>query len=453
MEAYGKLRLTALTCGMVVALALGGSPVWADRGAIRTVKKIDIEEPAQRAIIAYNGVREVLILQTDVRAAEETKVVEFMPLPSKPKVSLAPEGCFAELAKLVEKHRLRYVSRSRRGRKANGEEKGDAVKVVVAAQLGPHAVTVVEVKDADAFVRWVKDFFRKNDLGEPDLADDLRAIVSDYLSRNLRFFAFDVVTMSPEKKTVRPLTYEFKSDRLYYPLKVTNLYGGTGVIELFVIAPWRFVPRGVYDGIGRIQPAGPRTKIPGTALDYKFMTSNIALLKGDETRGLHRDIPGMMWEEEAHIMAVRYEGPLRFDADVWGSVGCASSNYLSLAFFRALWMGNAEMLESLVSVPFAFDGREVVTEKAVLMKKFEEVMATSRLRLGKRGADLDIVEMPVRGYRFVLRSPFDRKFVEDQLLDKDARVAIVGVTVGGEDVVLFLRSGAGRVWKVVGFSD
>ena len=75
---------------------------------------------------------------------------------------------------------------------------GDApelVKVVVSAKLGPHAVTVAEVQDTDAFVAWVRDFFRQNDLGEPALTPELREVVAGYLARDVRFFAFDVLTV------------------------------------------------------------------------------------------------------------------------------------------------------------------------------------------------------------------------------------------------------------------
>ena len=88
------MKVETLVEGVVlVALWLGIQGGWvpsayADRGAITVVGNVDIEEPAQRAIIAHDGQNEIIILQTDVKASKETKVVEFMPLPSKPKVSL-----------------------------------------------------------------------------------------------------------------------------------------------------------------------------------------------------------------------------------------------------------------------------------------------------------------------------------------------------------------------------
>jgi len=473
-----RFRSFVVCVAVVGVLTVSAS---ADRGSIRNVKRINVEEPAQRAIIAYNGVREVLILQTDVRAAEETKVVEFMPLPSKPDVSLAPEGCFAELAKIVRKHNLRYYAgRQRTGRDGKAGIADAAVKVVVAAQLGPHAVTVVEVKDADAFVTWVKDFFRKNDLGKPDLTGELRGVVSDYLNRKIRFFAFDIVTMSPEKKTVRPLTYSFESERLYYPLKVTNLYGGRGVVELFVILPKRFERRQLGDpafiqiywsAIRRVgatqrksaeaiekealklealkkKEAARDRALLSRRLDQRTMRSNIVTLAADELRALHRDIPALTWGEGAHMIAVRYEGPLHFDADVEGALGFTSSTDAARAFFLALRTGDSRMLPTLVAVPFAFDGTEIVNDKTALIKRFERVLAKP---LGRPGTQPEVVQMPIGSYRFVLNDAFSRRFVEQHLLKR--RAAIIGLTLDGEEARIFVRRDAYRTWRVVGFRD
>ena len=458
MERIVMKRVTSLVV-CVVAVALLVASASADRGMIRSVKRVNVEEPAQRAIIAYNGAQELLILQTDVRAAEETRIVEFMPLPSKPEVSLAPEGCFAELAKIVQTHRMSY--RSRRGGKHRRDAGGAAVTVVVAAQLGPHAVTVVEVKDADAFVTWVKRFFREQDLGEPDLSGQLRGVVSDYLNRKIRFFAFDVVTMSPEKKTVRPLAYSFESDRLYYPLKVTNLYGGEGVVELFVIIPDAFDARRLRDrAFIRIQPGsirggaeltGPeREKLMRRAAVVDVsVRSGVVTLKSDELERLHTQIPALAWGGDARMIAVRYEGALRFDADVEGTLGFVHPGDAAKTFFNALRTGKTGVLPAVVGVPFAFDGVEVMNEKAAVVKKFERALAKP---LGQPGNAAQIVgtQMPARSYRFVLRDAFSRRFVERHLLKRQA--IIVGLTLDGEEALIFVRRDA-RTWRVVGFRD
>lgn len=440
---------------------LGAAVAWADRGAIRTVEKVDIEEPAQRAIIAHDGAREILILQTDVKAARETTIVEFMPLPAKPTVSLAPKGCFAALKQIITKNNVRYFVRQGRGEKIR-VEKTEAVKVVVAAQLGPHNVTVVEVADADAFVRWVREFFRKHDLGVPALGGELRRIVSDYLSRELRFFAFDVVTLSPETKTVQPLTYQFDCEHLYYPLVVTNLYGGTGVIELITIVPedlqwslWRLdIPK-----LLALTPVNPTPKrlVVRQAGPSRFLRSAPVRLPLGETERLHPAIARLMGKQRPMLQAFKYEGPLHFARDVWQPLGhMAGFGAMARKFLEAFDAGDAGRLRSLVGVPFAFDRKEVITDRKALMRKLEEIAVDTRGRLLK-GREVRVTEIPTSAYRFVLRDTFDRRFVEKHLPLKPTKMlratAIVGVEIDGEQMLLFLRLDRNRICKVVGFSD
>jgi hypothetical protein len=359
--AYCPLGLVAL---LSAALLCAHGLAWADRGSIRA-EPVNIEEPAQRAIIVHNGVREWLILQTDVRAEKTTRIVEFMPLPSKPEVSLAPEGCFAALKDLVEKHKLRYGDGFGRGK--GPAEAGELVQVVVSAQLGPHAVTVAEVKDSDAFVAWVHEYFRKNDLGEPAVTSELREVVADYLRRDLRFFAFDIVTLSPEKQTVQPLTYEFRSDKLYYPLVVTNLYGGgQGTVELFTI-----VPQGLAVLGGREEDQFPLRPHPTIEPGHcRMLASSGQVVMPGELDGLHSDLPRRLGAEKAWLTAYKYEGPLRFERDVCIPLGYTSPEGAARCFFWAWANGNRDVVESLVETPFALAGSfpwELVTDREGLL--------------------------------------------------------------------------------------
>jgi hypothetical protein len=73
--------------GMVIILSFSFFPLaFADRGMIPIKSDVSVYEPGQKAIIAWNKGKEILILSTDVRASGETKVLEVMPLPSVPKI-------------------------------------------------------------------------------------------------------------------------------------------------------------------------------------------------------------------------------------------------------------------------------------------------------------------------------------------------------------------------------
>jgi len=430
--------IRAFFVGSLLVCFTTASEALADRGRVVPKIRVNVEEPAQRAIIVHNGTREMLILQTAVKADKATKILEFMPLPAKPKVSLAPKGCFAALKRIVKAHNLRYAVRRTKAGEA-GDGPSEAVKVVVTAQLGPHDVTVVEVKDAGHFMRWVKGFFRKKGLGEPALGDDLRRIVEDYLKRDLRFFAFDVVAVSPTKKTVQPLTYEFKTDHFYYPLKVTNLYGGTGVIELFILYG-DAMPRPLKGiSISSANPVRTRARLP-----RRFLTSTRATVTPKEVARLHPKIPAMLGNSPARLRACKYEGPLSFADDIWVPMGYGSPDTAGIGLFKALGRGDAETVEALVAVPFAFDRRKVFTDRKELTAMLAKLLKKTRGRPFR----IDTKPNLTHG----LSNAFDRNFVLRYLKKNYPSWYIYKLEINGEEVQLIIHSISGRR-KVFGISN
>ena len=129
---------------LILTLSLATCTVLADRGVI-VEKDVNLEEPAQRAIVIHNGTWQMLILQTDVIADQATKAVEFMPLPSKPDVSLAPDDCFRNLQWIVDKHKVKYIVLAPRHGPGGPSGKSEGIEVVAEHDLGPHHVTVVEI--------------------------------------------------------------------------------------------------------------------------------------------------------------------------------------------------------------------------------------------------------------------------------------------------------------------
>ncbi len=77
----------------------------ADRGLVHVEPGVSIYEPGQKAIIAWNGQEEILILSTDVSATGETLVLEIMPLPSNPKkIEKASFESFVTIQTILDAH-------------------------------------------------------------------------------------------------------------------------------------------------------------------------------------------------------------------------------------------------------------------------------------------------------------------------------------------------------------
>ena len=117
-------------------------PALSDRGMV-PLADVSVYGPGQKAIIAWNGEEEVLILSTDVRADERTSILEVLPLPSNPdlieKTNLSP---FTAVQDLIGE-------RSSSSRSLDGG-KGSGIEVIFHDRIGAHDITVIKVDDSDA---------------------------------------------------------------------------------------------------------------------------------------------------------------------------------------------------------------------------------------------------------------------------------------------------------------
>ncbi|RLF05674.1 MAG: hypothetical protein DRK00_03795 [Thermoprotei archaeon] len=208
----------------ILILALAAAAALADRGAL-PLGPVDVYEPGQKAIIAWDGETEVIVLTTDLYLPEGAAVLEFMPLPSKPEVELGSIRAFYALSKYL-------------GRLGGLEAAGyrSAIQVVLHERLGPHDITVLEVGDASELEEWVREYIRERGLPEPPRLSELSFLVSDYVERGYRYLAIDLV--APEGRriySVEPIIYRFRSSRLYYPVKISSLARGETIIQLVLL--------------------------------------------------------------------------------------------------------------------------------------------------------------------------------------------------------------------------
>jgi hypothetical protein len=244
-------ELRGLTVSAIVILLLAGqfSLALGDRGMILP-PYFFVEEPGQKAIIAWNGQEEVLILSTDLtyrwREIYPTPyppsitILEVLPLPSVPRVKLGTFQSFRSLARMISERILEERAEPV-WRFALGVEVVKGVELVFQDQIGPHNLTVVKVNSVNDFVEWVDEFFSKRNLPY-SISPEFEDAVRDYVFRNITYFAFDVIEAEWREGTyswsVEPLIYKFKSDALYYPFKITfasDIGGVRSRVNLFLI--------------------------------------------------------------------------------------------------------------------------------------------------------------------------------------------------------------------------
>jgi hypothetical protein len=233
-------RLVALL--MVVSwLPLG--TIYADCGSIPFKPGVSILEPNQRAVIAYDGKEQILLLSTDLQASEPTKVLEVIPFPSEPKVKEGDQEVFRKVTELI----WRKLSASKSGAFGKGGMMGGmggggvdsppAGEVTFHEEIGAHDISVVHVLDRKRFVGWVEDYLKESGVDNPTIPPALERVVVEYLRDGFQWFAFNVVELTEAPLTKGAIQYRFKTPFLYYPLKITRAEEGKTTVRLLIFSP------------------------------------------------------------------------------------------------------------------------------------------------------------------------------------------------------------------------
>lgn len=329
-------RISAAAAFVASALLACGAS--ADMGRVTVgTEQVTVGESAQKAIILHNGKEEVLILGTELQAAKKTPIIRFIPFPSEPKVALASAGAFDALARLVAKYDLKFVHVMHS--KGGGDSaKTEGVEVKYSARMGAHDMTVIEIHDVAAFRAWVNRYFKKKHLPQAKRYPVEEGIVADYVARGLRFFVLDFVEVGSESRFVDPVSFRFASDRLYYPLKTSNSFGGKGEIDLFIAAPVTMCAPGTAEfNEGYDRAAGADGNPYGTCLNLRRhpetewhydkpetwprgnteASSSALLVSGEnDLAAFLPDSAAFFAGKPVFLQAVRYDGDYKFDNDV-----------------------------------------------------------------------------------------------------------------------------------------
>ena len=77
---------------------------FANRGMMPFNPYVQIFEPNQWAMIAWSGTDQILLLSTDLRASDSTRVLEVMPLPAEPEVKKGDLETFRKATDLINRN-------------------------------------------------------------------------------------------------------------------------------------------------------------------------------------------------------------------------------------------------------------------------------------------------------------------------------------------------------------
>ncbi|MCD6309150.1 MAG: DUF2330 domain-containing protein [Candidatus Eremiobacteraeota bacterium] len=230
-------RVILVISAVILFITFFTSSLMADRGHYSFNPNISIYQEGQKAICAWNGKEEIMILATDLKASGKTRVLEFLPLPSKPtRVEKSSNAPFEEIQRLIKSNSPPAPESFRM--KGKIESGTDSVEVVFHEKIGAHDITIVRVYDIADFMNWIYKFLQKEAVEySPAWGERARPLLEDLLHKGLKYYVFDIIDLTPDRQTIEPIMYKFSSSALYFPLKVSSLDKGRVEIGLFLFTP------------------------------------------------------------------------------------------------------------------------------------------------------------------------------------------------------------------------
>lgn len=269
-----------------------------NRGMIPVNPDVKIFEPKQRAMLAWDGNEEILLLSTDLSASESTMVIEVLPLPSEPQVKKGDLETFRRAISLINS-KIRTAALARTGELSKGV-KHPSGEITFHKKIGSHDISVTHLLDANGFVEWVKDYLKSIDIEHEVISDEMRILIEEYIEDSFEWFVFDVVTLSEEIVTNEPIQYTFRTKSLFYPLKITRTSEGNTSIELIILTP-------------RLLAKFPSLPIHRISLEHEPIT-----ITNEELKYLNEDMFELLGDyKQMRLRIWKIEGELKkFDKDL-----------------------------------------------------------------------------------------------------------------------------------------
>ena len=258
----------------------------------------EIFEPAQNAVIAWNGQEEILVLATDLKASKPTKVLEVLPLPSEPVVTRGDSTIFAKFNALILQE-LRSSWFSGKGPGGSRVETDQSAEVTFHEKIGAHDISVVHVLDSGYFEQWINNYLEKQGSGPQKISPVLMATIDQYLLDGHHWFVFDVVELGLQLKSNDAIQYRFASDKFYYPMRISATDSGETNINLIALTTTGLSH---YFGL-------PQEKIKQRHRSLRIPSSKIS--------SIHEEMGKMFDGGEFSLQSLRIQGNLKaFDLDV-----------------------------------------------------------------------------------------------------------------------------------------
>jgi outer membrane protein assembly factor BamB len=215
---------------------LSMTTVSADGGMI-PYNEFEVYEPGQKAIIAWDGQQEIMILSVDVYSEESTKALHMVPFPSLPEVELGSIESFEKINEIINRGREQHFGEYQDGNMTIAPNAESNIEIVFTEKIGPHDITAVQVNSPNEFTEWVNNFLKDKGISNKKMPDKLDNVIGHYTEQNIRYFVFDVVELEKNTRSVDPIVYKFRTKYLFFPLEISSIIEGHTEITLAMLMP------------------------------------------------------------------------------------------------------------------------------------------------------------------------------------------------------------------------
>jgi hypothetical protein len=226
------MRKTLMALPLLVLPILAVQPNPADSACCYfAAKDKDILQPAQKAFLTFDDKEKVETFT--VQPKFEGNAADFgmvIPTPAKPKLDEMPRDFFKELAvfTILEPMDIAKYKNLRFGAGGGGilyekaAEKKETVKVLEAGVVGSLDYKIIQASKADDLYEWLKE-------NKYSYSGD-EATLDFYIKKAWFFTVMKIDPMQMKKKAdgsyegeVTPTRFTFASEKLVYPLKITQI--------------------------------------------------------------------------------------------------------------------------------------------------------------------------------------------------------------------------------------
>ncbi|HEX4481311.1 MAG TPA: hypothetical protein VH082_10910 [Rudaea sp.] len=220
-----RLKRRLATFIVAVFLAVLSTACFADHGGCPCVSDsapnpiAEIAEPAQRAVILWNGREEWLILATDaaVVSGNSQSTVEFIPLPSEPLSQVESADLIRRTVAWGGAHGLDLSGFTGQAPPGHIVDNPFTISIQRPTNLADTLVKVCPIA--------------------PSYSAGATALAERYVGRGLSWFAIDRIDVDKTLKSFPPISYRFASDRVFYPLETSAMGVGETRIDIVLITP------------------------------------------------------------------------------------------------------------------------------------------------------------------------------------------------------------------------